>query len=438
MTDGILGDSGFAPAPKEFNMSSPVNSVFARVTRSALILATCVVTCTSVPMAAASLEEAFPDEWFFDGANRPQTLRAMEGSPAPEIDAAEWIGDEVEIADLRGKVVVVDFWATWCGPCMAAIPKNIELVNELEDEGLVFIGMHDANNGWDSADKVVNEQSINYPVALDRKSSGGSGISTAAYNVAFWPTYIVIDRAGNVRGAGLIPSFVDDAVRQLLAEPWSGSGGSASGEADAANTLPSFPADWFFGAEKRPESLRVVEGRRAPKLTGDHMLPAKSRAVTDGRVRVVQFVQPGVRYSVRAWQTAMEAAAPFVRQGATLITVGDTRTDWEAIQALAGEVELEMTFIDDSEAELLPETESMTDEERAEVIQLNRMRKRGALHTAFGAIHGPTTVVIDRAGRIRAAGLRPERLPEVINTLMAERLETPTASPTKSDSETSK
>lgn len=159
--------------------------------------------------------ESFPDSWFYSGARRPQKLRDLEGTRPTNIEAAEWIGTApAKLRDLRGKVVVVDFWATWCGPCVRAIPKNIEMVKAHADDGLVFIGVHDARRGWDRADTMVKSTGINYPVALDK-----DGKSAKAFNLSFWPTYVVIDREGVIRGAGLTPSKVKDAVAKLLAEP---------------------------------------------------------------------------------------------------------------------------------------------------------------------------------------------------------------------------
>jgi len=163
--------------------------------------------------------KAFPDEWFFYGEKRPEKLRKMEGTKSPKLAAETWVGDEVDLAKQRGKVVIVDFWGTWCPPCRAAIPKNVQLVKEYGEEDLVFVAVHDARRGWDKAPKMIEDTGINYPVALDKKAEDGSGISTKAFNVAFWPTYIAIDRAGIVRAVGLRPDKVEDVVKILLAEP---------------------------------------------------------------------------------------------------------------------------------------------------------------------------------------------------------------------------
>ncbi|MCX5688740.1 MAG: TlpA disulfide reductase family protein [Planctomycetota bacterium] len=116
-----------------------MKSAFGRFTLAAVL-----GTSTLLASIASGQTKPFPDEWFFEGTARPAQLKGMEGKPAADITAGSWIGTETSIKASRGKVIVLDFWATWCGPCMAAIPENIKLVNEYKDKDLVFIGVHDA------------------------------------------------------------------------------------------------------------------------------------------------------------------------------------------------------------------------------------------------------------------------------------------------------
>src|SRR5262249_43728327 len=146
--------------------------------------------------SAAAQPKAFPDDYFFDGPSRPAPLKGLEGKPAPAITIGAWIGDQVSLKDQRGKVVVVGFWATWCGPGMAAVRENVELVKKYKDQGLVFLGVHDSNAGWENAPAVVKDKGINYSVGQDK-----GGASTGEYKVQFWPTYVAIDKGGIVRAA---------------------------------------------------------------------------------------------------------------------------------------------------------------------------------------------------------------------------------------------
>ena len=369
------------------------------VRRMSAAWARCAAAVTLLTGADALAVNAapFPDEWFYDGASRPAELKSLEGDEAPEISIAKWIGDETSLEDLRGEVVVLDFWATWCGPCMAAIPKNIELVEKYGDEGMTFIGIHDAASGWNKADGVVRSKKINYTVGLDA-TQGQSGKSTKAYNLQFWPTYVVIDRSGVVRGAGLLPNRVEDAVKKLLAEPWEGGDSK-----DAAAGGSEFPDAWYYGAEDRPASLRAAEGAEAPAIVeletwiGD----APTARAMDRRVAVVQFVRPELRLSLRQMDGVLAMAERYGKQGVTFVVICDARSDWAAMEAAASERDLAIPVGHDA-----PDAEGDD--------------PRGRIAEALGVRYGPTTVVVDRAGVVRAAGLRSEHLPTVLNALLAE------------------
>jgi peroxiredoxin len=120
-------------------------------------------------------------------------------TPTEQVQAVEFslqnlAGREISLGSFRGKVVFLNFWATWCGPCRAEIPSMQLLYSELEDRGFTIVAV----NSQEAADQVrsfVNEAGMSFPVLLD--STGRIG---AAYSVRAIPTTYVIDPSGAIRG----------------------------------------------------------------------------------------------------------------------------------------------------------------------------------------------------------------------------------------------
>ncbi|MCS7032826.1 MAG: TlpA family protein disulfide reductase [Phycisphaerae bacterium] len=145
------------------------------------------------------------------------------GDPAPPIAVGSWVkGDPVEKFE-PGKVYVMEFWATWCGPCVAAIPHISELQKKYADQGLVVIGV----SVWeqDAAQSKVPEfvaamgDKMSYRVATDDRRDGGEGKMAQAWMAAAEqsgiPCSFVVDRSGKIAWIGH-PMQLDQVLPKLL------------------------------------------------------------------------------------------------------------------------------------------------------------------------------------------------------------------------------
>jgi len=149
-------------------------------------------------------------------AQLPVIRFVRDPDPAPDFKLKELTGKELSLEAFRGKVVLLNFWATWCGPCRAEIPELIALQNRYKDH-LLIIGLLVDDDDEKEIHKVVESEGINYPVALadpeTRLAYGG---------IAALPTVFVINTEGRVvqKHVGLFdPALYETEVRALLGLP---------------------------------------------------------------------------------------------------------------------------------------------------------------------------------------------------------------------------
>lgn len=168
-----------------------------------------------VCLATSLLAGEFPDDWTWDDKPEHRAAHAaLEGKPMPAFQVANWINGGITSADIKGKVIVVDLYATWCGPCMRAIPHNNALLKKYKDKGLVIIGVCTSSSGQDSFAANAKQHGMEYPAARDPELK-----TEKAWAAKYYPTYAVVDRKGIVRIVGLQPEHVEEVVQKLLAEP---------------------------------------------------------------------------------------------------------------------------------------------------------------------------------------------------------------------------
>ena len=131
------------------------------------------------------------------GAVRP----VKDRKPAPDFTLKDASGANVRLSDYRGKVVLLNFWATWCGPCKMEIPWFIEFQQQFKDQGFTVLGVAMDDEGWEAVKPYVTERKVNYRVLL-----GDDAVSTRYGGVDSLPTTFVIDQQGRIASAhvGLI------------------------------------------------------------------------------------------------------------------------------------------------------------------------------------------------------------------------------------------
>ena len=102
-------------------------------------------------------------------------------------------GETVELKQLAGKVVVINFWATWCGPCRAEIPVMLEVYDKYKEKGLEIVGISLDRDGWRVVTPFVERMEITYPVVL-----GDRSVVQQYGGIYGIPTTFVVDREGSI------------------------------------------------------------------------------------------------------------------------------------------------------------------------------------------------------------------------------------------------
>ena len=113
--------------------------------------------------------------------------------PAPNFALPDAHGNTVKLADFKGKVVMLDFWATWCGPCKIEIPWFIEFQRKYKDKGFTVIGVSMDEGGWQTVRPFVEEFKMNYPVLI-----GNDETAQSYGGVDVLPTTFIIDKQGRI------------------------------------------------------------------------------------------------------------------------------------------------------------------------------------------------------------------------------------------------
>ncbi|MBU1690793.1 MAG: TlpA family protein disulfide reductase [Gammaproteobacteria bacterium] len=153
------------------------------------------------------------------GASAAAEMELMPSAdPVFATTLADFDGRPVPLVELKGKLVVLNFWATWCGPCRTEIPHLIEAQEKYGPRGIVFMGAAVEDNA-DSVRDFGKAYGINYPVLMAGKEKGIALLRALGNKIAGLPFTIVLDRQGNIVAAKrgiMTPALLQKTLDPLL------------------------------------------------------------------------------------------------------------------------------------------------------------------------------------------------------------------------------
>jgi thiol-disulfide isomerase/thioredoxin len=155
-----------------------------------------------------------------------------KSAAAPDFTLESLDGKNMRLSDLRGKAVLLNFWATWCGPCKIETPWLVEMQKQYGSQGLQVIGVAMDDSGKDDIEKFAKDMGVNYPVLLGKEAVGEAygGVPALPESFFIGRNGKIVDRIIGLKGRGEI----EDAIKKALdTEP-----GSAPSNTAAA-TLPA-------------------------------------------------------------------------------------------------------------------------------------------------------------------------------------------------------
>lgn len=259
------------------------------------------VVCGMAPAVADSAAAAAPSAPVAQSRKRPFTsqdvfnqsmsyasnaaqwanIQKLLDKPAPklEVDNFTQMSSDFKAKPMnsyRNQIIVLDFWATWCGPCKAGMPKNSELAKKLSDKGVVFLGVCNSNGGSTMVE-TGKKSGMLFPTALDSQDKAKN-----AFGVQWYPYYVVIDRDGVVRAAGASPSHIEAIVNKILEYQPASAATTRPESGSARSNEPVVRPEWLEGGENRRRQIASLENQPAPSWTVEQWLNTEEPMSVEG------------------------------------------------------------------------------------------------------------------------------------------------------------
>jgi peroxiredoxin len=157
---------------------------------------------------------------FVSGNGKGSLIKAGDRKPAGHFTGDLLNGGSIALKQYRGKVVVINFWATWCGPCTTETPQFDSMYRSYKSKGVQFIGIDTKEAGKDAPKAFVRDNNISYPIVWDEQ--GKTAVALGKIPARALPFTVLIDRKERVAAVyltSLSPKDLEPVLNKLIAAP---------------------------------------------------------------------------------------------------------------------------------------------------------------------------------------------------------------------------
>ncbi|MEU9119613.1 TlpA disulfide reductase family protein [Streptomyces sp. NPDC048506] len=194
-----------------------------RRTRRRLALLAAAAAAASLTLSACGdgVSGGSAQTRFVPGKNGVDTVKQGDRQPAPDLSGETTTGKQLDVADYKGKVVILNVWGSWCGPCIAEAPNFVKVAKETSGKGVQFVGINTRDSEKSQATSFEEEHKVPYPSLFDPTGRLMLRFPKGSLNPQSIPSTIAIDRHGKIAARSIGPLTEDDLrsmVNKLIAE----------------------------------------------------------------------------------------------------------------------------------------------------------------------------------------------------------------------------